>query len=353
MARTRSLVRQRAERELDAELRAFLETAVDEKLRSGMSREQATRAARLELGLVSVDSVKDRVRDVGWESTVESVARDVQYAVRTLRNAPGFASVAVLTLALGIGANTAIFGLIDALMLRQLPVRDPDQLVVLTRIQGGQSGEHFSYPQVNYLAEQDDLFAGLCGFAADTFHIGPSDALETAAGAWVTGEYYRTMGITPIIGRLLGPDDDRPGAPPAAVITDAYWSRKFARGPDVIGQTLLIEGVPVSIVGVTPAGFSGAIVGDASRHHVGDRRGTAGAARTGLEGQPGRPVAQGVGAGARGAVARWARGWSGRSLVALSAVNAQSELASGRSEPRTELHAWLPSWRDRIEPAPQ
>jgi putative ABC transport system permease protein len=254
----------RVERELDVELRSFLETAIDERLRSGMSREQATRAARLELGLVSVDSIKDRVRDVGWESTVESVARDVQYAMRTLRNAPGFASVAVLTLALGIGANTAIFGLIDALMLRQLPVRDPDQLVVLTRVQGGQASEHFSYPQVNYLAGQDDLFADLCGFEADTFHIGPSDALETTAGAWVTGEYYRTMGITPIIGRLLGPDDDRPGAPPAAVITDAYWSRKFARGPDVIGQTLLIEGVPVSIVGVTPAGFSGAIVGDAA-----------------------------------------------------------------------------------------
>jgi putative ABC transport system permease protein len=261
----RTLFRRRvADTELDAELRAFLETAVDEKMRGGMSREQATRAARLELGLVSIESVKDRVRDVGWESTVESVARDALYAVRTLRNAPGFATVAVLTLALGIGANTTIFSLIDALMLRQLPVRDPDQLVVLTRIQGGQTGESFSYPQVTYLAERDDLFAGLCGFAADTFHIGPSEALETTAGAWVTGEYYPTLGITPIIGRLLGPDDDRPGAPPAAVITDAYWSRKFARGPDVIGRTLLIEGVPVSIVGVTPAGFSGAIVGDAA-----------------------------------------------------------------------------------------
>jgi predicted permease len=261
----RALLRRKgADEELDAELHAFLETAVDEKMRSGMIREQATRAARLELGLVSVDSVKDRVRDVGWESTLESVARDIQYAARTLRNAPGFTTVAVLTVALGIGANTAIFGLIDALMLRQLPVRDPNQLVVLTRIQGGQSGEHFSYPQVNYLAEQDDLFSGLCGFAADTFHIGPSDALETAAGAWVTGEYYGTLGITPIIGRLLGPEDDRPGAPPAAVITDAYWSRKFARGPDAIRQTLLIEGVPVSIVGVTPAGFTGAIVGDAA-----------------------------------------------------------------------------------------
>jgi putative ABC transport system permease protein len=250
--------------ELDAELHAFLEMAVDEKIRSGMGREQATRTARLELGLVSMDSVKDGVRDVGWESTLESVARDIRYAVRTLRKAPGFASVAVLTLALGIGANTAIFGLIDALMLRRLPVHDPDHLVVLTRIQGGQSGEHFTYPQVNYLAQQTDLFTGLCGFAADTFHIGPSDALETTAGAWVTGGYFRTLAITPIIGRLLGPGDDRPGAPPAAVITDAYWSRKLARDPSVIGRTLLIEGVPVSIVGVTSAGFSGAIVGEAA-----------------------------------------------------------------------------------------
>ena len=176
-----------ADEELDAELQAFVETAIDEKMRGGMSREQATRRARLELGLVSVDGVKDRVREVGWESKLESVARDVQYAVRTLRNAPGFASVAVLTLALGLGANVAIFGLIDALMLRQLPVRNPEQLVVLTRIQGGQSSEHFSYPQVNYLAEQDDLFAGLCGFAADTFQIGPLDALEPTAGGWVTG----------------------------------------------------------------------------------------------------------------------------------------------------------------------
>ena len=162
-----------------------MEAAIDEKMRGGMSREQATRRARLELGLVNVDGVKDRVREVGWESKVESVARDVQYAVRTLRNAPGFASVAVLTLALGLGANMAIFGLIDALMLRQLPVRKPEQLVVLTRIQGGQSGEHFSYPQVNYLPEQDDLFAGLCGFAANTFQIGPLDALEPTAGGWV------------------------------------------------------------------------------------------------------------------------------------------------------------------------
>jgi predicted permease len=195
---------------------------------------------------------------------LEPLRRDIRFAARSLLRTPGFTAAVVVTLALGIGANTAIFGLIDALVLRKLPVHDPDQLVVLTRFEGDRSGEHFSYPQVNYLSEQDDLFEGLCGFAADTFHIGPSDALETTPGAWVTGEYYRTLGITPIIGRLLGPDDDRPGAPPAAVIADAYWARKFARDPRAIGQTLLIEGIHVSVVGVTPAGFRGAVVGEAA-----------------------------------------------------------------------------------------
>jgi hypothetical protein len=112
--------RDRAERELDEELRACLDAAVEEKVRHGLDREQATRIARLELGLVGVESVKDRVRDVGWETHMESIWRDVRYAFRALRRAPAFAAAAVLTLALGIGATTAIFSLLDALFLRSL-----------------------------------------------------------------------------------------------------------------------------------------------------------------------------------------------------------------------------------------
>ena len=216
----------------------------------------------MELG--SVAAVKDRVRDVGWESVVDTMGQDLRYAFRSFRTSPGFAAAAILMLALGIGANTGIFGLIEALLLRSLPVRDPQQLVALLRVQGAQSGEHFSYPQVRYLAGQDEMFQGLCGFSGDTFNVGPPDASESVGGAWVTGDYYRTLGLAPVVGRLLGPGDDKPGAPPAAVITDNYWAHRFRRDLGAIGRSLLIEGVPVTIVGVTPPGFIGAIVGEAA-----------------------------------------------------------------------------------------
>jgi predicted permease len=256
------LRRTRVEQELDDELRAFLETAVEQKVRSGLNPEEAAHAARIELG--SVAAVKDRVRDAGWESVVDTVGQDLRYAIRSLRKSPGFAAVAILTLALGIGANTGIFALIEALLLRSLPVRDPQELVVLLRVQGSQSGGAFSYPQVRHLADQDAIFRGLCGFSGDTFHVGPPEALEPVGGAWVSGGYYRTLGLVPVAGRLLGPDDDRPGASPAAVITDHYWIRTFGRDPAAIGRPLLVEGVPVPIIGVSPPGFIGAIVGEAA-----------------------------------------------------------------------------------------
>src|SRR5262249_52311295 len=125
----RSLLRShQAEEDLNHELREFLNACIDQKLRAGMDLADAARAARLEIG--SMEAVKDRVRDVGWESMIESAWRDTRYAIRGLRKSPGFASAAVLTLALGIGATTAIFSLLDTVMLRFLPVEDPESLVL-------------------------------------------------------------------------------------------------------------------------------------------------------------------------------------------------------------------------------
>jgi putative ABC transport system permease protein len=190
------------------------------------------------------------------------LTQDVKYALRGMRNSPGFTLTAVLSLALGMGANTAIFSLIDSLLLRSLPVRDPGALVELTIRQSGTSVDSFSYPVVRALADQKQIFAGLCGFSSATLNIGTRDAVERTRGAWVSGEYYETLGLEPELGRLLTRRDDEPGAPPVVVITDDYWQRKYNRDPGVIGRAILIEGVPATIAGVSRPGFFGANVGE-------------------------------------------------------------------------------------------
>ena len=226
-----------------------------------MTPEDARRAARLALG--GVEQTKELHRDARSLVWLDDARRDLRYAIRTLRRTPGFTAGAVLTLALGIGANTAIFSLIDALLLRSLPVRDPQQLVELTMVlKGGEVWESFSYPLVRGLGDQRDVFSSVCGFSSAVLNVGPPDTVERTAGAWATGGCYETLGLRPAAGRLLAEEDDRPGAPPVAVISDGYWRRQLARDRQAIGGTLLIEGVPITIVGVSPPGFTGATVGE-------------------------------------------------------------------------------------------
>jgi hypothetical protein len=173
--------------------------------------------------------------------------------LRTLRNNPGFTGVAVLTLALGIGANTAIFTLIDSLLLRTLPVRQPQELVRI-RAAAERVSDNFSYAIVNAVAERNEVFSGVAGFSRTTFNVGAPGALTRVNGAWVTGEYYETLGIGAALGRLLGPADDTVGAPPVAVLSYAYWQRANAGDPTVIGRAVPIGGVAVTIVGVSARG---------------------------------------------------------------------------------------------------
>jgi predicted permease len=199
----------------------------------------------------------------GW-TWLEQLWRDLQYAFRTLRNNPGFTTTAVLSLALGIGANTAIFSLIDALMLRQLPVRNPQELVQLKfrDPRGARPAEDsFSYDIAKALADQHGIFSGVCGFSGAGFDVGPRGSVSHVEGAWVTGDCYQTLGLSPALGRLLDRTDDRPGAPPAAVISYRYWQSQFAANPAAIGQSIALNSFPVTIVGVSPRGFGGASVG--------------------------------------------------------------------------------------------
>jgi predicted permease len=254
-----SLRKDKLEDQLDEELKFHIEMRTREFIAAGMTPEEARHQAARLFGNQLL--LKERTRDMDTIGWIDTVWQDLRYAFRTLRKSPAFTTVAVLSLALGIGANTAIFSLIDALLFRWLPVRDPRQLVELMILQNGTRIDSFSYPVVRALADRKDIFSGLCGFSGATFNSGLLEAVERTSGAWVSGECYEMLGIRPVIGRLLMPDDDQPSAVPVAVITEDAWQRKFGRDPQIIGRTIPIEGVPVTIVGVSPAGFTGLNVG--------------------------------------------------------------------------------------------
>jgi putative ABC transport system permease protein len=252
--------RNRLESQLDAELREHFDRLVRDFGERGHSDSEARRLARLEFG--GMDQVKEACRDQRGTRWIDDTLQDVRYGLRGFRRQPGFAAVAILTLAIGVGANLTVFTLVDALLLRPLPVPDAAGLVTLTRWLQGNASEHFSYPQVTALSERADLFASVAGVGSASFQIGPAAALESVGGAWVSGHYFRTLQLVPAAGRLLSDADDRPGAAPAAVISYDFWMRRFGGATDAIGMPAIIEGRPVPIVGVTPRGFLGATVGE-------------------------------------------------------------------------------------------
>jgi len=173
--------RRNVDDDLIEELRAHLEARADELVEAGMADGEARQQARRELGNPTL--LAERGRDVWRFAMAEDAWQDLRYACRQLRRAPAFATAAIVTLALGIGANATIFGLIEAVVLRPLPVRDPDELVQLLRVRNGETSDHFTYPRVQELAEHRELFTGLCGFSSDTLHIGPPSDLEPTRGA--------------------------------------------------------------------------------------------------------------------------------------------------------------------------
>ena len=193
--------------------------------------------------------------------------QDLRYALRGLRKSPGFAAAAILTLGLGIGANAAIFALVDRILIRTLPVRDPQQLV-LFRSPGPKQGRTssdgdddacFSYPMYRDLAgKSGDVVAGLIGEVPFDANIAARGETERAAGELVTGNYFGLLGVPPSLGRVLGQDDDRaPGAHPVAVLSHAYWQRRFGGDPGILDRTLTVNGQTLSVVGVAAYSFGG------------------------------------------------------------------------------------------------
>ena len=247
--------RKKAESELNAELRYHLERLVHDFVAAGMEPTEAQRRARLEFG--GVEQVKEECRDVRGRWLAD-IGQDLHYAARTLGRRPGFLVVSVLSLALGIGANTAIFTLIDTVMLRSLPVQAPERLVQITRLRPNGKPGVVSYPLFEYFRDNLKSISGAAVELSAERAITIDGAEEFITAEMVSGTYYSLLGMEPTAGRLLQPADDSIApASPAVVISYRYWQRRFGLDPTAIGKTFTLQDKVFTIVGVTPPRFVG------------------------------------------------------------------------------------------------
>ena len=256
--RLRALLRRNSmEAELDEELRAHFERQVEKYTQSGLPREEAARRARLEFG--GLEQVKEECREARGVSLVESAARDVSYAVRILRARPVFAVVAVLTLALGIGANTAMFSVMDVMLLRALPVKNPQELVEFVRWDPrGATMANLPYAVFQHFQENTTVLSGILAFMRDTRVLRAGAGSERFMVHEVSGGFFSTLGVSPLLGRTIAPSDVLPNAErQVAVLSYPFWSRRFGRDPSVVGATVRVNGLPCTVIGVMPAGFFG------------------------------------------------------------------------------------------------
>src|SRR5947208_14244789 len=248
---------------LGDEVRFHRDRLIEDYIAAGMDRQEAERRAFLEFG--NVAQIEEACRDVRgrW---LDDLAKDLRYTLRTLRRNPGFSIVAVLSLALGIGANAAIFTLVNAVMLRTLPVKAPDRLVQITRLisSGAEQGRPgvVSYPLFEYFRDNVTSISGAFAQWRSDRAIVIDGEDEFVMADLVSGGYFTVLGIDPAVGRLLGPGDDMLSPPaPAAVITDRYWQQRFGRSPSAIGTTFTARDRTFTIVGVTPPSYEGATQG--------------------------------------------------------------------------------------------
>jgi macrolide transport system ATP-binding/permease protein len=242
----------RRDAELEEELRLHLELATEDERRHANSSEDPGRAAVIRSG--GMAQAMEAVRDQRGLPCLDDLARDLRHGLRVLRRNPMFASVAVLTLALGIGANSAIFSLADAVLVRTLPVSNPRDLVLLR--QRGPVGDIFPFTSAAAvdLAGSRDVLSGLAAFRPIiNTHVGVNGATELALAQWVSGNYHAVLGVHAVVGRTLTEQDREP----VAVISHRYWQRRFAGDPTVVGRMLEMQGRSFTIVGVTPSEFFG------------------------------------------------------------------------------------------------
>jgi len=249
------LNRSSADAELQREIELHIQQLTKEAMAAGVPEAEARAMALREFG--SIEPIKEECRDTRRVSWIQDFVQDLRYGVRMLRQSPGFTAIAVITLALGIGANASIFSIVDAVLLRSLPYPDPDQLVVMSHVPLNRptalSG--LSFRDFTECRAQNGVFSEMAGNA---FH----DLTLTGAGepaivntADVTPELFSLLNAAPLLGRTLLPEDGKPGAAAVAVLSESLWRSRFGANPDLIGQSIALDMRSFTIVGILPASF--------------------------------------------------------------------------------------------------
>ena len=261
--RLRALLRkEEVNQELSEELAFHLEKQIEQNMAKGMTAEEARFAALRKFG--GVEQLKEECRDAWGVRFIDTLLQDIRYGLRMLAKNPGFTAVAILTLAIGIGANTAIFSLIDAVTLRMLPVHRPEELRLVGMVDphsGDEADTSFTNPLWEQVRDRQDVFSGVFAWGEDEFDLSQGGAVHYANGLWVSGDFFKTLELRPAAGRLLTVSDDRRGCPGAAVLSYGFWQEHYGGAASAVGSTLSLSSHPFEVVGVAPPGFYGMDVG--------------------------------------------------------------------------------------------
>src|SRR5437868_4412068 len=267
--RLRSLLRwAQADQELDDELRDHLERKTEEFVAKGMTRGEAYRRARLDLD--GIEQTKEKCRDARRVNWIQDLAQDLRYGLRQLRRNPGFTAAAVITLALGIGANTAMFSVVNAVVLLPLPYSHSDRLVWIAesapalKSEAASGGDYVDWKDQNHtldrIAAYDTMYRGSlregsAGPGSADFNLSGRGTPARVHSAFVSASFFGTLGVEPQLGRAFTEKEDQPSGPHVVVLMHSFWQQYFGSDPHVLGQTVTLDSAPYTIVGVMPASF--------------------------------------------------------------------------------------------------
>ena len=262
IASLRNLFRQKqADQELSAEIDSHVQLLADEYIARGMSSAAARRAAQIELG--GRDQVRSEVREARSGILLEQIWQDLRYGVRTLRKSAGFAALAVFTLALGIGANTAMFSVIDGVLLQKPPFADPSRVTVVWQKQPNGNNNVFSTPAYLEWKRQAGPLAQMAALVRAGHTLGTGEPIERITGMQASSEIFSVLGVPPALGRPFPAEEDRPGAGKSILLSDTLRKTRFQADRSILGSKIIIDGAPYTVIGVMPAGFH--LVSDAEQ----------------------------------------------------------------------------------------